>query len=185
MAQRFEPAMSVFRRGPAHSDTGAILLMFAVVAALFFAREILIPLAFALTLSFLLTPAVTFLEKLRMGRVLPVILTVLISMAAGGWITWIIANQLVDVASQLPTYRQNIHAKIETLRNRGKGPLGRAADTAKRLDASSRVRRLWPLPKRLWCRIRNSETRPGPLRLPCLYRSSRLTPADWPTFPIC
>ncbi len=52
-------------------------------------------------------------------------------MAAAGWITWIIANQLVDVASQLPTYRQNIHAKIEALRNRGKGPLGRAADTAK------------------------------------------------------
>jgi predicted PurR-regulated permease PerM len=107
------------------------VLVFAVVAALYFAREILIPLAFALTLSFLLTPVVTFLEKLRMGRVLPVILTVLISIGVGGWITWIIANQLVDVASQLPTYRQNIHVKIETLRNRGKGPLGRAADSAK------------------------------------------------------
>jgi predicted PurR-regulated permease PerM len=123
--------VSVFRRGPSHSNTGAIVLVFAVVAALYFARELLIPLAFALTLSFLLTPVVTFLEKLRMGRVLPVILTVLISIGVGGWITWIIANQLVDVASQLPTYRQNIHAKIETLRNRGKGPLGRAADSAK------------------------------------------------------
>ena len=107
--------------------------MFAVVAALYFARDILIPLAFALTLTFLLTPAVTFLEKLRMGRVLPVILTVLVSMAAAGWITWIIADQLVDVASQLPTYRQNIHAKIEALRNRGNGPLGRAADSAKEI----------------------------------------------------
>ena len=123
--------MSVFRRGPAHPNTGAIVLVFAVVAALYFAREVLIPLAFALTLSFLLTPAVTFLEKLRMGRVLPVILTVLISMVAGGWITWILASQLVDVASQLPTYRQNIHSKIEALRSRGKGPLGRAADSAK------------------------------------------------------
>jgi len=109
------------------------VLVFAVVAALYFTREILIPLAFALTLTFLLTPVVTFLEKLRMGRVLPVILTVLVSMAAAGWITWIIANQLVDVASQLPTYRQNIHAKIEALRNRGKGPLGRAADSAKEI----------------------------------------------------
>ncbi len=123
--------MSVFRRGPAHVNTGAIVLVFAVVAALYFAREILIPLAFALTLSFLLTPAVTFLEKLRMGRVLPVVLTVLISMVAGGWITWILASQLVDVASQLPTYRLNIHSKIEALRSHGKGPLGRAADSAK------------------------------------------------------
>src|SRR5579859_1834186 len=123
--------MSVLRRGSANSSIGPVVLVFAVVAGLYFTREILIPLAFALTLTFLLTPAVTFLEKLRMGRVLPVMLTVLVSIAAAGWITWIIANQLVDVASQLPTYRQNIHAKIESLRNRGKGPLGRAADSAK------------------------------------------------------
>jgi predicted PurR-regulated permease PerM len=122
--------MSVLRRGAAHANIGGVVLVFAIVAALYFAREILIPLAFALTLTFLLTPAVTFLEKLRVGRVLPVILTVLVSMAAAGWITWVIASQLVDVASQLPTYRQNIHAKIEALRNGGKGPLGRAADSA-------------------------------------------------------
>src|SRR5713101_7405916 len=125
--------MSVLRRGPGHSNIGAVVLVFEIIAALYFTREILIPLAFALTLTVLLTPAVTFLEKLRMGRVLPVFLTVLVSMAAAGWITWIIANQLVDVASQLPTYRQNIHAKIEALRNRGKGPLGRAADSAKEI----------------------------------------------------
>ena len=125
--------MTVSRRSPANSNTGAVVLVFAVVAALYFTRDILIPLAFALTLTFLLTPAVMFLEKLRMGRVLPVILTVLVSMAAAGWITWIIANQLVDVASQLPTYRQNIHAKIEALRNSGNGPLGRAADSAKEI----------------------------------------------------
>lgn len=123
--------MSVLRRGPAHSNTGTVVLVFAVVAALFFARDILIPLAFALTLTFLLTPPVTFLEKLRMGRVFPVLLTMLVTVTAAGWITWIIANQLVDVASQLPTYRQNIHVKIDALRNRGNGPLSRAADTAK------------------------------------------------------
>ena len=122
--------MSVSRRSPTQSNIGAVVLVFAVVAALYFARDILIPLAFALVLTFLLTPAVALLEKLRLGRVLPVILAVLVSMAAAGWITWIIANQLVDVASQLPTYRQNIHVKIEALRNRGKGPLGRAADSA-------------------------------------------------------
>src|SRR5579864_5267391 len=125
--------MSVLRRGSANSSIGPVVLVFAVVAGLYFTREILIPLAFALTLTFLLTPAVTFLEKLRLGRVLPVILTVLVSIVAAGWITWIIANQLVDVASRLPTYRQNIHAKVEALRNRGEGPLGRAADSAKEI----------------------------------------------------
>jgi predicted PurR-regulated permease PerM len=125
--------MSPVRRGPTHSNIAAVVLVFAIVAALYLTRDILIPLAFALTLTFLLTPAVMFLEKLRMGRVLPVIMTVLVSMAAACWTSWVITNQLVDIASQLPTYRQNIHAKIEALRNRGKGPLGLAAESAKEI----------------------------------------------------
>src|SRR6266852_5356927 len=138
--------MSTLRQGAGHSNIASVVLVFAIVAALYFTREILIPLAFALTLAFLLTPAVALLEKLRMGRVLPVILTVLVSIAAAGGITWIIANQLVDVASQLPTYRQNIHAKIEALRKGGRGPLGRAAESAQDIgrelsspDASARA----------------------------------------------
>jgi hypothetical protein len=133
--------MSVLRRGPAHSNIGPVVLVFAIVAALYFAREILIPLAFALTLTFLLTPAVTFLEKLRVGRVLPVILTVLVSMAAAGWITWVIANQLVDVASQLPTYRQNIHAKILVLGNSGRLHKGLATGRLPMLRANGYC---WP-----------------------------------------
>lgn len=157
--------MSVLRRGPAHSNIGAVVLVFAIVAALYFTREILIPLAFALTLTFLLTPAVTLLEKLRLGRVLPVMLTVLVSIVAGGWITWIIANQLVDVASQLPTYRQNIHAKIEALRNRGKGPLGRAADSAKEIGqelSSPDVPAIGPAAPVQNQRPRNSPRAPAP-----------------------
>src|SRR5258708_6389732 len=125
--------MSVLRGNRAQSTSGVVVLVFVTVAALYFSSEVLIPLAFALPLTFLLTPAVTLLEKLRLGRVLPVLLMVLVATAEVGWGTWILANQLVDVASQLPTYRQNIHAKIEALRKGGKGPLGRAADSAKEI----------------------------------------------------
>src|ERR1700685_3104342 len=92
-------------------DAGAIVLL-GTIAALYFARQILIPFAFALTLTFLLTPAVTLLERLRIGRVVSVLLTVLVSVAVGAGISWVIAHQLVDVANQLPQYRQNIHARI-------------------------------------------------------------------------
>src|SRR5271154_5084949 len=81
-------------------DSGAIVLIVAV-ATLYFAREILIPLAFALTLTFLLAPVVAFLERLRAGRFVSVLTTVLVSMAVAGGIGWVIANQLVDVANQL------------------------------------------------------------------------------------
>src|ERR1700732_1871405 len=93
-------------------DAGAIVL-FGAIAALYFAREILIPFAFALTLTFLLTPAVAFLQRLHTGRVVAVLTTVLVSVAIAGGISWVIATQLVDVATQIPQYSQNIHARIE------------------------------------------------------------------------
>jgi predicted PurR-regulated permease PerM len=125
--------MNGSRRNAENSDTWAALPVIGIVAVLYFTREILVPLAFALTLTFVLTPAVIILERLRIGRVLSVILTVLASMAVAGCIAWVITNQLVDVANQLPSYRQNINAKIQAMRNPGKGPLARAAQSVKEI----------------------------------------------------
>ena len=109
-------------------DAGAIVL-FGTIAALYFAREILIPFAFALILTFLMTPVVAFLQRLRAGRVLSVLTTILVSVAVVGGIGWIIANQLVGVANQLPLYRQHIHAKIEAFHIPVTGQLGKAAES--------------------------------------------------------
>lgn len=107
-------------------DSG-IIVLFGTIAALYFARQILIPFAFALILTFLLTPVVALLQKLRTGRVVSVLTTVLLSIVALGSIGWIIVNQLVDVANQLPLYRDNIHAKIEAFHFPATGELGKAA----------------------------------------------------------
>jgi len=107
-------------------DTGAVVLV-GTIAAAYFAREILIPFAFALILTFLLTPVVALLEKLHTGRILAVLTTVLLSIAIGCGIVWIIANQLIDVTNQLPLYRQNIHAKIEAFHVPLTGQLGQAS----------------------------------------------------------
>ena len=80
---------------------------------LYFTREVLTPFAFALILTFLLTPGVALLERLHTGRVMAVFTTILLSIVAACGFGWTIANQLVDVVNQLPLYRQNIHAKIE------------------------------------------------------------------------
>jgi predicted PurR-regulated permease PerM len=82
-------------------DAGAIVLL-GTIAALYFAREILIPLAFALTLTFLLTPVVARLQKLHAGRVVVRNHAVVVSVGVAGGISWIIATQLVDVANQIP-----------------------------------------------------------------------------------
>src|SRR5712691_5975167 len=55
--------MSASRRNAEQADRWAVVLVFGIIAALYFTREILVPLAFALTLTFLLTPAVNLLES--------------------------------------------------------------------------------------------------------------------------
>jgi len=120
------PPAGLAARPTRRGDAGAIIL-FGTIAALYFAREILVPFAFALILTFLLTPVVGLLEKLRAGRIVSVLTTVAITIALVSGIGWIIANQLVDVANQLPQYRQNIRAKIEAFHVPSTGQVGKAA----------------------------------------------------------
>jgi predicted PurR-regulated permease PerM len=108
--------------------TGAIVLL-GVIAVLYYTRDILIPFAFALTLTFVLTPLVTQLQRLHVGRVLAVLATMLVLLAVAGGIGWVIANQMVDVASQLPAYGQNIDAKIAAVHVTTTGGLGKAAQS--------------------------------------------------------
>jgi predicted PurR-regulated permease PerM len=120
-------------KSPVSSGIRNIAILVAVVAVLYLAREILIPLAFAVTLSLILAPAIAWLEKLRLGRVPAALLVMLMSMAGAGAIGWVIFNDLVDVANQLPQYQQNIHKKLEAIRAPNTGAVGRAAASVKEL----------------------------------------------------
>ncbi len=110
-----------------------MLVLAIAIATLYLAREVLIPLAFAVILTLVLTPAVAWLQKLRFGRVPAVILVIAVLIGAAGGIGFVIVNQLVSVANQLPTYQKNIHNKIEAMSTPGKGPLGRASQSVKDL----------------------------------------------------
>jgi predicted PurR-regulated permease PerM len=137
-----------------------MVMLFGTITALYFAREILIPLAFALILTFVLTPVVALLQRSRFGRVPSVAVTVLATMAVAVCVGWIIATQLVDVAKELPRYRQNIHAKMEALRIPTEGPLGIAANSMREIarELSSPVA---PLPDPV-LPARNREQRTAP-----------------------
>ena len=124
-------AFSASHRHLPSSNHWAMVMLFVTIAALYFARVILVPLAFALILTFILTPVVALLQRSRLGRVPSVALTAMLTLVAAGCVAWVIAIQLVDVAAKLPMYRQNIHAKMEALRIPTKGPLGLAANSLK------------------------------------------------------
>lgn len=121
------------RVSPDASNVRTAGIVVAAIAILYLAREILIPLAFAITLAFILAPAVAWLQKLRLGRFPSVLLVMVLSVAISGAIGWVIFNELVQVVNDLPSYQQNIHNKIELMNTPGKGALGRAAASVRAL----------------------------------------------------
>lgn len=107
--------------------------MTIVIAALHFGQEVLIPFALALLLTFLLTPPVTWLEKLKIRRVPAVLLVLILAFSVLGGIFWLGTTQLADIVTKLPQYRENIHRKIEALQNPAGSALGKAIDNIQQL----------------------------------------------------
>jgi predicted PurR-regulated permease PerM len=106
--------------------TEPVLLLATVIAVLYFGRPILIPVALALTLNFLLAPAVIYLHRFRIRRVPAVIIVVAIAGSLVGGVGWVVAKQLVRIADELPNYRENLHLKITSLHGPSVSPVGRA-----------------------------------------------------------
>jgi predicted PurR-regulated permease PerM len=86
-----------------------------VVAFLYFARDVVVPIALAVLLSFLLAPAVRWLRRLQLGRVAAVTLTVLIAFLAMLGFAAVVVQEISSLAQQLPAYRSNLEAKIRSL----------------------------------------------------------------------
>jgi predicted PurR-regulated permease PerM len=86
-------------------------LIFAIIAFMYQAGDVLKPLALAILLSFALVPISRLLERARIPRVPAVVLTVLIVMGTLGMIGYEVGRQLNSLANRLPeferTFRQN------------------------------------------------------------------------------
>jgi predicted PurR-regulated permease PerM len=112
-----------------------VLLLGAVVAGLYLAREVLIPLALAVLFSFLLAPIARRLEALHLGRALSTVAVVTLFVLVLAGVGWAAGNQMVSVIGKLPEYRQHIAHKLEALRSPPKdGDLGKAARAIKQLE---------------------------------------------------
>jgi predicted PurR-regulated permease PerM len=90
-----------------------------IIAALYWAHAVFIPVALALLLTFLLNPVVSVLQGRGLGRTPAVILVVLLMFSLLGGIGWIITADLSSLATELPRYEENIRHKIADLRGVG------------------------------------------------------------------
>ncbi len=91
-----------------------------VVVVLYWAQAVLVPMALAILLTFVLTPPVTWLER-RVGRAAAVFTVVSLLFGVVALAGWGLARQMNHLAEDLPLYRVNILEKIADVRVAGKG----------------------------------------------------------------
>ena len=118
-----------------------LLIAAIVVTALYVGREVLVPLALAILLSFVLTPPLLFLRRLRVPRVLGVATLVsaafLIILAIG----WLISREAAQLAIELPRYQSTLTEKISKItRSAADAPaIGKVMRALEEFDKSLRT----------------------------------------------
>src|SRR3954454_12283014 len=83
-----------------------------VVGILFFGKPVLVPLALAFLLTFVLTPLVISFQRWGLSRVPAVILTTVLALCVFAVVGWIVASQLQTLAADLPKHQAEIAAKM-------------------------------------------------------------------------
>ena len=86
-----------------------------VIAALYMAKSLLVPLTLAVLLSFLLMPVCDWLERWRLGRIPAVLVTAVLGFTMLGIMAWIAVVQMSHLAPKLPEYQNNIQAKLRSV----------------------------------------------------------------------
>lgn len=109
-----------------------ILAWVAVLALLYWAKAILIPVALSVLLTFLLAPVVTRLQRLGVSKVAAVAAVVIAALVATGGVGYVVSRQVAALAGELSgeVARVRILAKVDRLKERwgdGDGTLGRLA----------------------------------------------------------
>lgn len=91
------------------------------VVALYFGKPILVPIALATLLAFLLGPLVNGLCRVGIRQPIAVVVVVVFMFSLLSATIWGFGKQLTSLVYQLPDYKQNIQEKIADLRSAGSG----------------------------------------------------------------
>lgn len=127
------------------ASSASLIGLLIAAAILYFAKEVLLPLALAALIAFLLAPAVERLERWKLGRAPSTLIVSLLALALVASIGTVAALQAVSLAAKLPEYRHTIAQKIRDLRAPKQGSdIGRAAKALKDIEQEAQPEE--PLP---------------------------------------
>jgi predicted PurR-regulated permease PerM len=94
------------------------------VSCLYFGEPVLMPLAMAGLLSFLLRPAILMLERRHLPRVVSVIVVTLVILVVTAGVGWIVTSQFHQLALNLDAYKGHVREKLRDLRTNRADALG-------------------------------------------------------------
>ena len=117
------------------SAVATAVLAVIIISMLYFGRDIFVPIALAILLSFVLAPLVEVLQRIHVPRALAVVSVVLLAFSLIFAMGSLLATQLAQLAGDLPRYQSTISEKIQSFRDTkaGRGTLERASDMLKDL----------------------------------------------------
>ncbi|MET4846390.1 putative PurR-regulated permease PerM [Bradyrhizobium japonicum] len=118
------------------SAVATAILAVIIISMLYFGRDILVPVALAILLSFVLAPLVGILQRIHVPRGLAVVSVVILAFTLIFAMGSLLATQLTQLAGDLPRYQSTISEKIQSFRDTkaGRGTLERASDMLKDLS---------------------------------------------------
>jgi predicted PurR-regulated permease PerM len=118
------------------STLNTVLIAVVVVTALYFGREVLVPIALAVLLTFVLAPLVRLLQRWYFPRIVAVVLVALIAFTAIFGLGALMVSQVNQLAGNLPGYQSTLAEKIQSLQGvaGGTGTLERASEVLQDLS---------------------------------------------------
>ena len=102
---------------PSPNSLRTLAVAVVVVAALYFAREVLIPITLAVLLSFVLGPLVERLRRFGLWRVPSVFLAVLLALGVIVVLGGVIGTQVAQLGQEASRYTYTIQRKVNTVRD--------------------------------------------------------------------
>ena len=125
-----------------------LLSLVIITATLYMAKEVLVPFALAVLLSFLLGPLVTRLDRFGLGRITSVAGVVILASGCLFALGWLVVAQLSSLAHEFPHYKANIETKIRSIHTPVAGAFNQASNTVTELGQElSRSGHARPVPK--------------------------------------
>src|SRR5262249_5605718 len=101
-----------------------------IVTTLYLARAVLVPIALATLLTFLVHPIVTFLSRRGLGRIFSVIIVVFLLFSILGGLTYALVLQLGSLSQGISGYRDHLITKIARVRSFARDGVWERAHTA-------------------------------------------------------